>query len=237
LRGVHTTSHADGALRSEVAYAELKQRLLVGDFVLNVRLGEERLASMVGVSRTPVREALHRLHAEGLVRRANDGGFEPVAPDVASVRHLYEVRVGLELQALQRPRRSGQPHDRDSLLALQADWRALRNEPDLEPSPGFVLLDESFHIGLADAAGNPALADLLRQVNERIRVVRMQDFLTAERIELTIEEHIGLVEAVLAGDLAQAELRFGEHVERSMAVVAERVERAIARMITGEHQT
>jgi DNA-binding GntR family transcriptional regulator len=211
--------------------------LLSGDFRLNIRLGEERLAAMVGVSRTPVREALHRLHAEGFVRRADDGGFEPVAPDVASMRHLYEVRVGLELQALQRPGRTGKPHDRDALIALRTDWLALQHDDDLEPSPSFVLLDESFHVGLTEAAGNAALADLLRQVNERIRVVRMQDFLTAERIELTIEEHIGLVEAVLGGDLTQAELRFGEHVESSMAVVAERVERAIARMITGEHQT
>jgi DNA-binding GntR family transcriptional regulator len=219
-----------------VAYGELKRRLLGGDFALNVRLGEERLASMVGVSRTPVREALHRLHAEGLVRRASDGGFEPVAPDVVSMRHLYDVRVGLELHALHRPGRGAQAHDRDTLLALQTDWLALQLDPNLEPSPSFVLLDESFHVGLAEAAGNPALADMLRQVNERIRPVRMQDFMTAERIALTIQEHLGLVAAVLEGDIVQAELRFVEHVDRSMAVVAQRVERAIARMITGGHQ-
>jgi DNA-binding GntR family transcriptional regulator len=234
---VHTTSHADGALRSDVAYAELKRRLLVGEFALNVRLGEERLASLVGVSRTPVRESLHRLHAEGLVRRASDGGFEPVAPDVASMRDLYEVRVALELHALLTPVRTGKSHDEAALMTLREEWLALQQDASLEPSPSFVLLDESFHVELAEAGGNPALADLLRQVNERIRVVRMQDFLTAERIELTIAEHLGLVDAVLAGDMVQAELRFAEHVERSMAVVAERVERAIARMITGGPQT
>ena len=51
-----------------------------------------------------------------------------------------------------------------------------------EPDPGFVTLDEDFHVRLAAASGNPSLADLLRIVNERIRVVRMHDFLTAERV-------------------------------------------------------
>ena len=228
-----TGLHTSGALRSEVAYAELKQRLLIGDFPLNVRLGEERLAGIIGMSRTPVREALQRLHAEGLVKRGADGGFEPIAPDVRVMRQLYEVRVGLELQALQRPGRSHEPHDATALATLRDEWVAMRHERPVEPSPSFVLLDESFHVGLVEAAGNPALAEMLQQVNERIRVVRMQDFLTVERIEQTIEEHLAVVEAVLDGDLVQAELVFTEHVERSIEVVAERVERAIARMITG----
>ena len=69
-----TTKHAGRSLRSEEAYRELKRRLLVGDFPLNVRLGEERLAVILGVSRTPIREAMLRLHGEGLVQRGADGG-------------------------------------------------------------------------------------------------------------------------------------------------------------------
>ena len=92
-------------LRSDLAHAELKRRLLLGEFPLNVRLGEEKLAAVVGVSRTPVREALMRLHAEGLIRRAHDGGYFPVIPDVTLMRHLYEARIGIELQALHRPAR------------------------------------------------------------------------------------------------------------------------------------
>jgi DNA-binding GntR family transcriptional regulator len=92
-----------------------------------------------------------------------------------------------------------------------------------------VLLDETFHVTLADAAGNPSLTDVLRQVNDRIRVVRMQDFLTEGRIEQTIAEHLAIVEAVLAGDIAAAEA----HLDGSVAVVEERVHRAIARMVSG----
>lgn len=227
---MYTSPHtSESGLRSDFAHAELKRRLLVGDFGLNVRLGEERLAALLGVSRTPVREALLRLHAEGLVRRAPDGGYLPVAPDVESMRHLYEVRITLELQALHRPARTGTRHDAEAIEDLREQWLDLEGEAH-EPSPGFVLLDESFHVELAAAAGNPVLVDLLRQVNERIRVVRMQDFLTVERIEQTIGEHLGIVDAVLEHDMGEAERRFGLHVEQSLAVVEERVHLALARM-------
>jgi DNA-binding GntR family transcriptional regulator len=226
---VYTDPHAAGALRSDRVYAQLKRMLLMGEFALNVRLGEERIAASVGVSRTPVREALMRLHAEGLVQRAPDTGYLPAVPDVALMRHRYDARIGLELQAMYGPARRGGHHDLGVLEVLRDEWRVLvTDEP--EPDPAFVMLDEAFHVTLAEAAGNPVLADLLRQLNERIRVVRMQDFLTSERIGETIAEHLGIVDAVLAGDLADAERRFALHVGHSIAVVEDRVTKAIARM-------
>lgn len=212
-----------------MAYADLKNRLLLGEFPLNVRLGEERLAALVGVSRTPIREALSRLEVEGLVVRAPDGGFLPVVPDVTGMRQLYEVRVGLELQALRRPSRLGTTHDRGVLEALRAEWVELTHE-EPEAEPGFVLLDESFHLTLAEAAGNPMLVDILRQINERIRIVRMQDFLVPERVGRTIPEHVALIDAVLAGDIVEAEGQLVTHIDSSAAVVEERVTKAIARM-------
>lgn len=215
--------------RAQLAYSDLKHRLLQGEFALNVRLGEERLAALVGVSRTPIREALSRLEVEGLVARAPDGGFLPVVPDVTGMRQLYEVRVGLELQALRRPAQLGIVHDRDLLEELRGDWLALTtDEPEAEP--GFVLLDESFHLTLAAAAGNPMLVDVLRQINERIRIVRMQDFLVSDRVDRTITEHLALIDAVLAGDVVSAEGQLVTHIDNSVAVVEERVTKAIARM-------
>lgn len=229
---MYTAPHAGRALRSDAAYDDLKRQLLAGDFPLNVRLGEERLAVSLGVSRTPIREALLRLHAEGLVRRGMDGGYEPIAPDVQSIRHLYEVRAGLELQALRRPERAGATHDRELVDELREDWCAFRAETPDEPDPSFVLLDETFHVTLAEAAGNPVVADLLRQVNERIRIVRSQDFMSGPRILQTIDEHVAITEAVLAGDIDGACARFVAHLDRSASVVEDRVNRAIARMIT-----
>ena len=98
---------APAVSRGDQAYRVLKTKLLMGELSLNSRLGEEKLAGIVGVSRTPVREALKRLEVEGLVGPHPEGGYQPVVPDVTVMRHLYEVRAGLELQALQRPARIG----------------------------------------------------------------------------------------------------------------------------------
>jgi DNA-binding GntR family transcriptional regulator len=234
---VYTAPHTGGpGLRSDRAYVELKARLLRGEFPINVRLGEERIAALLDVSRTPVREALVRLFAEGFVTRSSDGGYSPIAPVVTDMRYLYEVRAALELESLRRPVRSGSVHERGLLEALRDDWRSLATSDADHVGPEFVLLDESFHSTLSEAAGNPIATDYLRQVNERIRLVRMHDFLTLDRVQDTIAQHIGIVEAVLLGDIDEAERRFVMHLEESAAVVEDRVTRTVARMVTGDHR-
>ena len=183
------------------------------------------------MSRTPVREALARLHAEGLVMRRRDGGFGPITPETEAMHDLYEVRLVLELHALGRPgRHPGACHDTGRLDALKEEWLALRDDVPEQADPSFVLLDESFHIGLAEAAGNAGLVDLLRQINDRIRFVRMMDFLTPDRVLATIDEHLGVVELARRGDLAAASAALSTHIEGSMTVVHERVKDAIAAM-------
>lgn len=233
---MYTAPYATEVSRAERAFSNLKARILAGEFALGQRLGETRLAEMLGVSRTPIREALHRLHADGLVTRHPEGGFLPYVPDIAMMRPLYEARIGLELLALRRPSALGTVHAHADLEALRDEWAALgKDEP--EPSPDFVVLDESFHLALASAGGNPVVVDLLRSVNERIRIVRMQDFLTAERVSQTISQHLGIVEAVLCDDVLLAVACFEQHLSESLAVVEERAMRAISRMIAAKEGT
>ena len=220
--------------RGDRAHAELKTLLLRGDFPFGVRMGEERLAGLLDVSRTPVREALARLHVEGLVERHPDGGYCPVLPDLDTMHGLYEVRFALELDALDRPHRRGITRDVAALVRLREDWLAAGEgvgEEAFEPDPDFVLLDEDFHLRVAGASGNHALVDILGRVNERIRIVRMQDFLTEERVVCTVEEHLGVLDALLEGDDGDARARLIEHFESSLAVVGERASAALARML------
>ncbi|MDT7599470.1 MAG: hypothetical protein QOK26_1547, partial [Pseudonocardiales bacterium] len=86
------------------------------------------------------------------------------------------------------------------------------------------------HLTLCRAAGNPVLAAALETVNARIRPVRMYDFLTADRIELTISEHLEILELTLAGRLAEALIALHRHVGESMEVVEQRVVRALTAM-------
>lgn len=215
-----------------MAYQALKARLLVGDFAPGSRLVEERLADELGVSRTPVREALSRLHSEGLVERLVDGGFGPTLINLHLILELYEIRFALECRAIRRTERGRPAHDRDAVAALRTDWADLEApSSDDEVDGDFVLLDEDFHERLAAAAGNRALVEHLHKVNERIRIVRMQDFLTAERVGLTIRQHTSILDAVLDGDLAAAEDRLVGHFDESLAVVEERTALTIARML------
>ena len=226
------TGSDTGSTRREVAYQSLKQRLLEGDFAPGTRLGEERLAAEVGVSRTPIREALSRLHSEGLVERLSDGGFGPTLINLHLIRELYEIRFALERFALRRTEGSGPAHDEALVRALHADWADMdAPDHDDEVDGDFVLLDEDFHERLAAAAGNASLVDQLHKVNERIRIVRMQDFLAADRVELTISQHLAVLDALLDADVDLAEERLIGHFAESLAVVEERAAHTIARML------
>jgi len=219
--------------RSEEAYTDLKRRLLLGELRLGVRLGEERLAASLGLSRTPVREALLRLHIEGLIDRHPDGGYQPRAPMVNGIRELYEVRLGLELLAIRRPLVTGEAHDARILEQVHEEWAELEDDPP-ETDPGFVMADEAFHMGIAEAAGNTALVDMLGHINERIRVVRMQDFLSDERVEATVSQHLAIVRALIRSDLEAAAGQMSAHLAESIAVVETLAARALSRMLDSE---
>ncbi len=216
-----------GTLRAQV-YNELKRCLLRGEFPFGLRLAEKALAEQLSVSRTPIRDALSRLHAEGLVTRLPEGGFTPAAPDLDSTSELYEIRRALEFAALQRGR-----HDHEQLRALRADWAAIvAPTSDDDCSPDFVLNDESFHVRLATASGNRRLVEMLTGVNERIRIVRMHDFLTADRVVKTIEEHLSIVDHLIDRDPVSAADALGTHLEISEKVVEQRAAQALSRMIS-----
>jgi DNA-binding GntR family transcriptional regulator len=220
------------ASRSELAYGELKRRLLLGEFPLRDRLGESKLAALLEVSRTPVREALARLHAEGLVERHPEGGYRPSPPDLHHTHELYQVRFALEYHALHLPAEAGTTHDGEMLHSLYVEWAELAAARDVPIDATFVLLDEDFHVRLAAAAGNAALVETLITVNERIRPVRMHDFLTAERVEVTIEQHLGILDALLDGDLPLTRQRLDHHLRQSLDIVESRAAQALARMVS-----
>ncbi len=217
--------------RSSDVYDELRRGLLFGEFPLIERLAEVNLAERLGASRTPVREALMRLEAEGLVIRRPLGGFYPRSPNLAGIRDLYELRRILELACLTRPREHGERHDLVALRAIHDDWTDLAMNPP-EPDPGLVVVDEHYHLRLAEAAGNPAITEQLQVVNDRIRVVRMQNFVHQQRILVTTSQHLAILDALVADDPDKAVGLMGAHLDEAMAQAASRAAQAIERMMT-----
>lgn len=218
-------------LRRDRAYTELKARLLEGQFPPGVRLVEKALAASLKMSRTPVREALLQLTAEGLLQCHPRDGFWPHVPNLDRIRELHETRIALELRALDRPATPSGQHDPDRLQAVLAEWRSLEQRPPA-PDADFVVLDELFHVRLAESAGNLSLAAFLRMVQERVRLVRIYDPLTPERVETTVHQHIRIAEALLDGDLPEARDQLIDHLAEPTGLVLERAAHALARMAT-----
>jgi DNA-binding GntR family transcriptional regulator len=117
--------------RRDEVLAELQRRVSTMEFSPQTRLVEERLAELLGVSRTPVREALVQLAAQGLVDRTPDGYFVSL-PDLRRLRDLYELRLTLELRGLARAQQPGITHDEAAPLRLRAHW----TRPSTRASPG-----------------------------------------------------------------------------------------------------
>jgi DNA-binding GntR family transcriptional regulator len=124
----------------------------------------------------------------------------------------------VELRGLERAVGSDEVrHDRALLEPLRDQWRAMWTDRP-SPDPQFVDVDEDFHVTLLRSSGNHALTEILVGANARIRPIRMYDFITADRIETTISQHLQIVDAVLAGQLPEAIRALRRHVGESMEV-------------------
>lgn len=217
--------------RSQLAYLSLRDdifafRLLPGD-----RFTEGDVAERFGISRTPVREALLRLQAEGLVRGYYRNGWEVVPIDLARFEALYDLRTQLETHAAVRLcQEPALPRvDRTCLAVLDATWRV---PPAQRLSDGNQVadLDEAFHRAIVCAAGNPEAAAVHQQVTDRIRIIRRLDFAYGDRIHLTYEEHARILAALAAFDRARVVELLTAHIEEGRVEVSrlstERLEQA-----------
>jgi DNA-binding GntR family transcriptional regulator len=217
--------------RADDVHSALRAALLAGSFPYGQRLVEEQLAERFNTSRTPVREALRRLEGDGHLVRDPSGGMTPAVPSVRSMHDLYEVRIALEDLAVRRAAAGG---DRGLLEDIRWDWEALaaeRRAPSgVVHGPEFVHADEAFHERVARASGNDMAVRMLRDLNDRIRILRIHDFTSEERIDATIAEHLEIIATVLSGEPDAAAAFMRAHVQRSALVARERVGQALARM-------
>ena len=144
--GPYAAAYTQQLTATRRAYEALKGLLLSGDVPVGHRLREERIAERGGVSRTPVRDAMHQLSGEGFLERRRDGGIYVVTPSVVVMGELYDVRRALELCTLRLAVRRGLQYDRAALGKLRNEWIDLNADEDTRDAE-FVLLDEDFMRG------------------------------------------------------------------------------------------
>jgi DNA-binding GntR family transcriptional regulator len=202
---------------AEQVYGQLKLEMNDFQLVPGDRFSEAELSTRLGVSRTPVREALFRLRNEGFLDVEPKSGWSVRPIDFGRLEQLYDLRVILELAAVAKLcAHTGTPPD--ELEALKAVWLVPAAER-LADSRLVGQLDEAFHATLVRAAGNAEMARVHWDVTERIRIVRHLDFTRADRIEATYMEHAKILRAVMQRKVEQAQLLLKSHVEQSKAEV------------------
>jgi DNA-binding GntR family transcriptional regulator len=201
---------------ADKVYARLKAELHDFLWVSGDRLSEAEIGQRLGVSRTPVREALFRLRNEGFLEVESKTGWFVRPIDFALLDQLYDLRIVLELAAVSKL--AARREDPPALDELKAAWLVPAAERLADPK-AVGALDERFHAALVAATGNAEMARVHQEVTDRIRIVRRLDFTRPDRIEATYQEHGKILRAVLQrkGDAAQLLLK--SHIEQSKVEV------------------
>jgi len=179
-----------------------KGQLKPGDY-----LREQIIAEELGVSRTPVREALRRLESDGLV--ISEPRFGMVIRDLsyAEVIELYEIREVLERTAAQMSARVITDVELQELEVIQAGMEDARHD-----SREMALLNHTFHVAILNSAKNRYLWKALESVQKAMLILGPSTMEFPERAETAIEEHRLLLEALRARDATLAEKVMGEHL-------------------------
>lgn len=212
-----TKSGPQRASLVERTYREIKRRILDNFYPPNLRVLEQDLAQQLGVSRTPVREALIRLQNEGLVEVQPRRGMRvmPISPD--DMREIYEVLMCLESRAAERlaERRPSAGELVPLFGAVQDMDRALA-AGDLDAWAG---ADERFHRFLLELAGNRRLAAMALTVFDQVHRARMATLRTRPLPRQSNRDHWALVEAILEGDGRKAAELHRAHRQRAMRLL------------------
>jgi DNA-binding GntR family transcriptional regulator len=201
---------------AEQVYATLKEEIHDFQLVAGDRFSEAELGNRLGVSRTPVREALFRLRNEGFLDVEPKLGWFVKPIDFAKLEQLYDLRIVLEVASVLRL--CARADDSAELEALKDIWLVPVAER-LTDARQVGANDEQFHATLVRAAGNSEMARVHWDVTERIRIIRRLDFTRQDRIEATYAEHAKILRAVIQRKADQATLMLKTHIEQSKAEV------------------
>lgn len=196
----------------ETIKSELYIELAPGD-----RLTEQSVSRRFGVSRIPVREALHRLVQEGYLRAHRRAGYTVREIGQRAYRELMDVRLLLETQALRLFQAQGAGAADDALERLAAEWQS----PEAEPSSADLnARNRHFHETLVALAGNRELTGIHSGVMERIEVIQRLDFTQTQRVQDTYREHHVIIRALLERRHDDALRALEQHIRNSARTVS-----------------
>jgi DNA-binding GntR family transcriptional regulator len=198
----------------DIVYHRLKEAVLLGEIRPGERLLEADLAEQMGVSRTPVREALRRLEREGLVVWRPFRGAEVVGVERETVQQLFQVREALECLAVRLAVARIDPAAIALLRSIVEEAEAAAQSGDYGRTN---TLHRRFHSEIARLSGNLPLVRLLEEIQDHINLSQASARSGPERFRQVMSEHLQIVEALAAADASRAEMAVREHLRRALA--------------------
>lgn len=206
------------AKASQLAYSAIHSSIISGEFARGQRLREEQLALLVGVSRTPIREALRRLDAEGLVEFTPNRGARVTAWSSQELHELYEMRAMLEGYGARLTATRVSTEALAELDTLARRMEALSRR-GASAADELTIANGQFHRALVQASGNAQLDTLVRSMMDVSLITRTFQRYSSSRMRASTAQHTEIVEALKAGDAEWAESVMRTHILAARSTV------------------
>ena len=202
-------------------YEDIRRKVIDSELSPGSQILEQDLAAMLGVSRTPVREALVRLENEGLVEIIPRHGIRIVPVSITDMREIYQVCVALESTAAGLAASAGLSREAiDGLVAICDLMTASLTRDEIEQ---WALDDEAFHLRIVELSGNRRLREIVANCWDQVHRARMFTLRLHPHPQpaKSIQEHLAIVAAIRKGDAERAAALMRDHRRRGEDVQLE----------------
>ncbi len=205
----------------ELVTDNLRQAIINGSFPPGMRLMELQLAAEMGVSRTPVREAIRKLELEGLVVMIPRRGAYVANLSIKDINEVYEIRTALDVLA------AGLAAERikeEELEEMERNLIAIRPAIESMDIPRIIEGDTAFHEIIYKASRNERLINIISNLREQITSIRGGSMLYPGRLKEMLEEHRMIVDAIAQGNVEVAQKAVQAHMENAERTLLKTIE-------------
>jgi DNA-binding GntR family transcriptional regulator len=203
---------------SEVAHKALMGMLLRGDLAPNEVITERQIALQLGISRTPMREAVRRLEGERFLERQRSGALVVRALPLEEFMHILNVRRLLEGETA---RLAAGRMPREELERLRLRFVEAAKLPDDQITPEFTDSDRDLHGLIGAYSGNPVLGQIIDDLRTRTSMIRFGRL--PERRQTVCEEHIAIIDALMSGDGEKSRDAMQHHIDQVRLTILARL--------------
>jgi DNA-binding GntR family transcriptional regulator len=201
-----------------LAYDKIKGLLVSGQLSFDEIYSANQFAEMLGVSRTPVREALLQLAAEGLLIPVQGRGFKIKGFSEKEIKDFFEARLMIETYVISRLVKGIGGED---VKALQTSLKQMARSAEKGDMYGFLEADKVFHMNLVHRYTNRLLESIMENIRNLISILGRKALSTSGRIEEVLQEHRAIVEAVKEKDASKAAKAMSHHLNRTERTIIE----------------